>query len=195
MQPKTLEKLFHFPKSVLTIRDLMGILDLKRSSAIVQASRLVKQGFLLSAGRNRFILALKPIDWLAVAIEMYMPSYISLETALNHYGIIDQIPKSIYLCTPRRSLTTVIASREFIYRRLSFSRYFGFYRQGNTIMAEPEKAVLDQLYFARRGLVSFHPDEMKLDKLNWQQLLEFSHYFPASVQQQITLLQEQIHVY
>lgn len=190
MQPKSIEKFIQYPKSVLTIRDLMGILNLKRMSAIVQASRLVKQGVLISAGRNRFIVAIKPIDWLAVAVAMYAPSYISFETALNYYGIIDQIPQPIYLCTSRRTLTVEIASREFVYRTLAGSLYFGFSRQANTIMAEPEKAVLDQLYFNRRGLVSFHPDEMKLDKLDWKRLNEFSTYFPKSIQRKLAFLQK-----
>lgn len=191
MQRNILNKLLKYPRSVLTIRELMAILDVKRSSAIVQASRLVKQGLLISAGRNQFLLDLKPIEWLAVAVEMYAPSYISFESALNFHGIIDQNPKPIFLCTIRRPFKKSVATKEFIYRNVTDSIFFGFERQGNTIIALPEKAILDQLYFARRHSVSFHADEINFKAINWDRLFEFAKHFPSTMQKAIYLVYQQ----
>jgi len=185
MQPNILNQLLNYPKYVLTIRELMAILGVKRSSAIVQASRLVKQGLLITAGRNLFLVALKPIDWLAVAVEMYSPSYISLDSALNFHGLIDQIPKPIFLCTTRRPLKKSIVTQEFVYRNVADSLFFGFQRQGSTIIALPEKALLDQLYFAHRRSVSFHADEINFKAINWDRLFEFAKHFPNTIQKEI----------
>jgi hypothetical protein len=169
----------------------MAILGIKRRSAIVQASRFVKQGLLITAGRNQFLVSLKPIDWLAVAVEMYSPSYISLDSALNFHGLIDQIPRPIFLCTTRRPLSKSIVTQKFAYRNVADSLFFGFQRQGNTIMALPEKAVLDKLYFARRHNVAFHADEINFNTINWDRLFEFAKHFPNTVQKEIFLVYRQ----
>jgi hypothetical protein len=114
-----------------------------------------------------------------------------LESALNFHDLIDQIPKPIFLCTTRRPLKKSIVTQEFVYRNVADSLFFGFQRQGNIIIALPEKAVLDQLYFARRRSVSFHADEINFGSLNWDRVFEFSKQFPKTVQKEVALIFKQ----
>lgn len=100
-----------------------------------------------------------PGEW-EIANRLYSPSYVSFETALSHYRII---PESVYSVT---SATTKI-TREFTaqgkayeYSRIKTQAYRGYRseKQGQTtvLIAEPEKALVDYLYFV----------DLKLKRLN-----------------------------
>lgn len=90
-----------------------------------------------------------------VANKLYRPSYISMETALSYHGMI---PETIYSVT---SVTTKI-TREFtacetvfLYHTIKYDAYTGYAPldiEGDTILiAEPEKALADYLYFVHLG--------------------------------------------
>lgn len=82
-------------------------------------------------------------------------AYVSLLSALNLHGMIDQIPRVVHVVTraQRPDLRTPIGSYEFY--RIQADLFGGFrpYRRtGNFDIATPEKAVFDTLYFsARKG--------------------------------------------
>lgn len=97
---------------------------------------------------------------LEIANRLYFPSYISFEYALAHYRII---PESVYTIT---SATTKI-TREFLvqdkayeFNRIKKEAYRGYHvlkQEGATIlMAEPEKALVDYLYFVDLKLKSLN---------------------------------------
>lgn len=75
---------------------------------------------------------------------LYYPCYVSLEYALNLYGVIPDVPFSLTLVTtkPTRQFETPLG--EFIYRKIKKEAFFGY--DPETLMAEKEKALLDFLY-------------------------------------------------
>lgn len=81
--------------------------------------------------------------------------YVSLLSALNLHGMIDQIPRVVHVVTTeqRPILTTPVATYEFY--RIQPDLFGGFkpYRRtGNFDIATAEKALFDTLYFsARKG--------------------------------------------
>lgn len=81
--------------------------------------------------------------------------YVSLLSALNLHGTIDQIPRVVHVVTTaqRPVLKTPVATYEFY--RIQADLFGGFkpYRRtGNFDIATPEKALFDTLYFsARKG--------------------------------------------
>lgn len=81
--------------------------------------------------------------------------YVSLLSALNLHGMIDQIPRVVHVVTTaqRPVLNTPVATYEFY--RIQADLFGGFkqYRRtGNFDIATGEKAVFDTLYFsARKG--------------------------------------------
>lgn len=81
--------------------------------------------------------------------------YVSLLSALNLHGMIDQIPRVVHVVTTaqRPVLNTPVATYEFY--RIGGDLFGGFtpYRRtGKFDIATPEKALLDTLYFsARKG--------------------------------------------
>ncbi len=101
----------------------------------------------------------------SVAFTIYQPSYISLEWALSHYGII---PEMVYNVTSVTSKTTRTFKNDiglFAYRHLKKDLFFGYKKvddgKGMYLLAEPEKALLDYLYL---NLAKLH-DEADIEEL------------------------------
>lgn len=90
-------------------------------------------------------------DLYFVSNKIYAPSYISLESALAHYG---WIPEGVFLVTAITTLKTAnfdTVVGHFRYSSVKPSLFFGYKiltENGRGIkIAEPEKALLDFLYF------------------------------------------------
>lgn len=99
------------------------------------------------------------------ANKIYMPSYISLFTALSFYGII---PETVHQITSVTTLKTIIFRNEFgeySYKSIKLDMMFGYdlreMEGGRRIMfATPEKALIDLLW-----LYPFYNSEHELEEL------------------------------
>jgi len=103
-------------------------------------------------------------------------AYVSLLSALSLHGMIDQIPRTVHVVTrdTRHRLSTPIAQYEFhkIQSKL-FGGFRPYPRTGAFMLAQPEKALFDTLYFStRKGRrfsrlpevelpVDFEPEELE----------------------------------
>lgn len=82
----------------------------------------------------------------SIANKIYKPSYVSLETAMAHYGLI---PESVYAITSistRRTYSFETPVGLFSYKTMKPARFFGYTLLNGIKMATMEKAVLDYLY-------------------------------------------------
>jgi len=61
----------------------------------MQLSRMVQRGDLIRIKRGIYAFPDRSFDELFVAYVMYRPSYISLETALHHFGVIPETAQNI----------------------------------------------------------------------------------------------------
>lgn len=167
-----------------TINQLKKIFFLEDSQSIrVAVSRMYKRGDLIKLKRGLYLFTDQHLDELVIANLLYQPSYISLETALNNYGLIPDISAQI---TGVTTITTKFFSTflgDFSYSKIKKSLFFGFQKivsqDGLTYnLAFPEKALLDYLYI-RRSKVS----QLRLDKsiLGSKKLVEYSCYYPQWV--------------
>ncbi|KKR71721.1 MAG: hypothetical protein UU16_C0055G0007 [Candidatus Woesebacteria bacterium GW2011_GWA2_40_7] len=121
-----------------------------------------------------------PLDF-SVANFLVQPSYISLETALNFYGILSQFPFSITSVSTAKSKTISNKDREFEYTHISRNLYWGFVKTNNYLMATPEKAVIDSFYLACKGLRSANFDEWDwtiIDKIKLQEYAKQVKFLP-----------------
>jgi len=86
-----------------------------------------------------------------VANKLYKPSYISVELALNHYGLIPESVFSITSVTTRKTIDFSTPLGNFVYNSIDPKLFFGYgiYQIGvnKFKMAYMEKAILDFLYF------------------------------------------------
>ena len=92
-----------------------------------------------------------PLPRLMVSNILHAPSYVSLEFAMAHYGLIPERVTAVTAVTPRKTAMYRNVYGDFSYRSLKKDRFFGFRsvtEEGLPVLiATPEKAVLDKIYF------------------------------------------------
>jgi predicted transcriptional regulator of viral defense system len=171
-----------FNKPYFTVADLEKILEMRRESLYVTLNRLVKDGVLIRLRRGVYQPEFQGLELERTANELYYPSYLSFESALSRYGILSQIPYTLTFATNRRSKKILLRDREVEYRQLKKEYFFGYKLEKGLYVAEPEKAVLDQLYMISIGKASGDISEWSLVGLKKGKLLQYSKYFTKAVQ-------------
>ncbi|MCL5266971.1 MAG: hypothetical protein M1469_02570 [Bacteroidetes bacterium] len=87
-----------------------------------------------------------------LANQLYTPSYVSLEYALSFYGLIPERVHDITSVTTKKTIRFSNSFGHFGYRHVTPAAFRGFkiikdHNGLDVFMAEPEKAVVDFLYF------------------------------------------------
>lgn len=126
----------------------------------------------LRNGLYAFADRLLEIEGEEISNQLYAPSYVSLEKALSIYGFIPEMVYAITAITPKITRRFSNKLGHFIFRHIKPSLFFG-YRQtkGKSfpyLIAEPEKALLDYIYFNPHKLRT--EEGLKESRLNWQVL-------------------------
>lgn len=170
-----------FNKPYFTVADLEKILSMKRDSLYVTLNRLVGSGVLIRLKRNIYQPAFQSLELEKIANELYYPSYLSFESALSRYGILSQIPYTLTFATTRRSKKFTLGTREVEYRQLKKEYFFGYILDNGIYIAEPEKALLDQVYMMSKGLMSSDMSEWSLVGLKKNKFLQYSRRFPKTL--------------
>jgi predicted transcriptional regulator of viral defense system len=119
-----------------------------------QCSRWQKKGLLIGLRKGVYLLNPQDrrvdVDQNTIANILYEPSYISLEYALNFYGMIPEAVADLTSVTTRKTMRVNNDLGNFIYQHIQPRAFRGFKRMGEGknlfFMAEPEKAVVDFLY-------------------------------------------------
>jgi len=111
-------------------------------------------------------LARRPFSREVLANLIYGPSYISLEYALHHHGLIPERVESVTSCTLGRGREFSTPIGHFSYHQIPAAAYALGIDQvdSNTdrsfLIATPEKALADKLY-ADRGTAITSPEDLR----------------------------------
>ena len=161
---------------VFTSQDFVNIFNIDRKVATVKLSRYKAKGYLISPRRGIYYLRDEVGDKFRIANKVYSPSYVSLDTALSRHNII---PETVYTIT---SVTTK-ATREFTdeqttyrYYKIKKQAYIGYDLINDVLIADPEKALVDYLYFVALGKRVLN-DRMDIAKLDKQNIFNYANYF------------------
>lgn len=127
--------------------------------------RLTQQKILTRISPGKYLVTDLQPDKFAIANFIYSPSYISLESALSHYGILSQFPYTITSITTQKR-KTVHSHATYEYSHLSPQLYWGFETQGSFIIADQEKALIDLLYLSSKGLNNLSLEELDLSLID-----------------------------
>ena len=118
-----------------------------------------------------------------IANALYRPSYISFEYALAKYGIIPEMPYSITSAAAKPTRTFSAAGRTFSYFKIKkqfFTGYLSSKEEGRVVLiAEPEKALVDYLYFVSLGKKSYN-DRLNAAKLDKKKIIKYAKLFKRS---------------
>src|SRR3990167_10102784 len=161
-----------------TISDIEKVTGLSRNSLYVTLNRLVDRGVLERIGSGIYRLFITPPSIEKVASSLYIPNYLSFESALSRYGILTLVPYTLTFATTRKSKRWTIEGRDIEFRQLKRELFWGYEMEGGIYIARPEKAFLDLVYFASRGKASIDMDEIDMTKLSLSKLRELLKKFP-----------------
>lgn len=190
---EVLKKLEEVEKPYFTVAELSKILERKREDLYVIIHRLVKGGALKTIRPGVYRLTSKPVDLSLIANQTYFPSYLSFESALANYGILNQIPHTLSFATTRKSKTVVLEDHQEVrYRHLNKNLFFGYKRSGKLEIAEPEKALIDQLYLVSLGKASLDFDEINLWPVKQIRLKKYGKFYPKKTRRLLNKLLNEV---
>ena len=177
-----IQRLLSLDKPYFSPADLEKILGQKRPTLYVTLNRLVKYGVLVRLRRGVYQVALRTPDLARIANQLVYPSYLSFESALSRYGILSQVPYTLTFATPHRSRHLTLGDTVVEFHQLKGELFFGYTLDSGLYIAEPEKALLDQLYLVSRGLAGLALGELDISSLDLKRLQAYADRFPATVQ-------------
>lgn len=139
-----------------------------------------KRGFIIKLKGGVYVIKKNlPSDFL-IANKLYEPSYISLSTALSFYHLIPETVYSVTSATPKPTREFGALGRIFSYNRIKKEAFTGYEPReisGETVLvATPEKAVADFLYFVSLGRRSYN-DRLKIGQVDKKKLWEMAKLF------------------
>lgn len=143
--------------------------------------RLIDEGWLVPIKKGLYAVSPErttiPISTPLVANLLYGPSYVSMDYALYHYGIIPERVVEVTSMTTKRGKVYDLPIGRFSYTHSPVDFYpVGIDRVENTdktgfLMASPEKALCDKLVFTRnlnissqRALRELLMDDLRIDE-------------------------------
>ncbi len=159
-------------KDIFTIQDLKKLFENDKYLK-VHMKRLKDMEIITSITKGVYALKSKPIDIEKVAQQLYYPGYISFESALSKYGIINQGLYKLTLATTRHSKKIILAGVECEYCKIKNELFFGFKLLNGIYIAEPEKAILDELYLISLKKRSADYSQWYLESLNINKLKKY----------------------
>jgi predicted transcriptional regulator of viral defense system len=168
-------------KPFYTIADLEKITGFSRASLYVALKRWVNGGIIERVAQGIYLPMGSSIPIENVATQLYIPNYLSFESALAKYDILNLIPYTITFATTRKTRNYTVRNQEIEFRQIAQELFFGFEMRDGIYIASPEKAFLDELYFVVRGKATLDFDEIDLRKLSIKTLKTYSKRFPAYV--------------
>jgi predicted transcriptional regulator of viral defense system len=172
-------------KPFYTVADLEKVTGLRRNSLYVALKRWVTGGIIERVAQDIYLPMGSPISMERLAAQLYIPNYLSFESALAGHGILSLIPYTITFATSRKTRKYLLRKQEIEFRQIARKLFFGFEMKNGIYIASPEKAFLDEIYFWARGKATLDLDEIDIKKLSLKRLKDYSKRFPSYVRSHI----------
>jgi predicted transcriptional regulator of viral defense system len=177
-QIEALRRLRQLDTPVFETRDASALLEVTLANASMILRRLADQKFVTPLSRGRWLLGTSlPRFALPELISAPYPAYVSMQSALFHRGLIEQVPAVVYAVTlgkPRR-VSTPLGTISF--HRLPADLFLGYdIEPDGSKVATAEKALFDTLYLApaRSRLFARLPELEIPREFRWNKLGEFA---------------------
>ena len=163
--------------------------DEPRHQINVQLARFVRAGAVVRLKRGLYAFSHAKVNEFVLANYIYRPSYVSLESGLNYWGIIPDVTANVTSVSPTTTKTVRSERGVFIYSKIAKSLYFGWQivkdagSEFHFSIAEAEKAVLDYVYI--RKIRDLGDQRVDLSGINRKKLAGYGKIFPAWVMRTI----------
>jgi len=144
---------------VFSLRDILFIDESFRENTLYDWEKV---GKVVRLRNNKYIFSdfkVENGDYYLLSNRLYEPSYVSLELALNHYGVIPEAVAIITAISTNKTKMFETPVGVFNYQSINSELFFGYnlieQRQRGVKLASLEKAVLDYVYL--------HPEVISLE--------------------------------
>lgn len=174
------EELLKRGMTIFTPLDFLRLYPLPAYKIKYFLEQQVKMGLLARLKQGLYTLKTDIPSEEEIANRLYQPSYLSFEYAMAKYGIIPESPYHLTSATTNSTREFMVNNQAFSYYTIKLVAYAGYYldTKGNRkiLIAEPEKALIDYLYFVSLGQRSFN-DRFNVSKLDKAKLMEYAKLF------------------
>jgi len=184
-QIEALQRLRALAAPVVETRDVAALLKVSTRNATTILRRLAMNGMIIHLSRGRWLVSEK-IDPLALPepLSAPHPAYVSLQSALFHHGLIEQIPAAIYAVTLGRPcrLQTPMGAISFHQMPPDLFKGFEVAAQSDAKIATAGKALFDLFYLGpgRARIFSSHPEIAIPVRFRWAHLMEYTKLVKSS---------------
>jgi len=83
------------------------------------------------------------------ASHLAQPYYIGYWSALNFHGLSDQVPRTVFIATPKAKMPIAILYSRFYFVKIASHKFFGLREEivdgGGVLISDPEKTLVDCL--------------------------------------------------
>lgn len=164
MKLDVLQKLMCKPVFVLSeVKRLAW--ETSENTVRLQLHQWVRAGHLIRLKRGVYAWPGQVNNRADVAAILYGPCYLSLQSALHHYGLMPDVVFALTLLTTRTTRKFNTPLGQFAYHHIKADLFWGY--DPDTLCAHPEKAVVDYCYLYSARLV---PDPVFWQEERWQNL-------------------------
>lgn len=146
---------------IFTTHEMASLSGKSPSTVVHSLSRLAKQGLLVKIYRGVWAepgpRAISPFEIIPYLFPRQRV-YVSFISALHLHGIVEQIPQVITLASTAHTSVLRTKAGVFSVHQIAPAFFDGFdwYKgEGNFLIAEPEKALIDSLYLSSRKKKQF----------------------------------------
>lgn len=163
--------------SLFTVSDFARLLNLKNNNTLYKKiQRLEKQKIIKKIINGKYLFSISHVDEFSIAHFIMNPSYVSLESALSFYGIMTGFSYSITSISTKPPKTVTVDEKEYSYSHINPLLFWGYEKNGQFLIADKEKALLDYIYFSLKGLRTMLDfDEIDKTQIDKVRLSEYAH--------------------
>lgn len=171
---------------IITITEAAEVSRLDPESVRRSLARLQLRGFVEKIANGVYLNSLVPQFSATDVVHVLRPkSYVSLDSALRHWGISTQSSNVLTCVTTGKPKEYKSQHLRIRFRSLAPKLFWGFTdrptRYGAYKLAEPEKALLDWVYLSLQDGIDPALDELSLRTLNRRKLVDYANKYPSSV--------------
>lgn len=185
---------------IVTAEDIHKALGRKYSRFVLKklVYELKKKGWLIPLRRGLYFVSdissrgFVNISPVVIAGAFDKDSYVSLDSALNYYGLFEQMLRTISSVTRLKSRKYVFQENTYRYLKINKKLYFGFKTENiegyYAKVADLEKVILDYIYF-KNDTYSIDLLLEKLrkarDRIDLKKLVTYARKFPETTKRKL----------
>lgn len=165
---------------IFTSREFGQLFRLSKTQAKYYLETYTMVGLFLRLKRGLYCLKDNKPNEEEIANALYKPSYVSFEYALAYHNIMPEMVYSVTSATTKPTRLFVVEGKSFSYRTIKRKVFVGYtplkHNEHTVLIAEPEKALVDYLYFAILDKKDIN-DRLATKKINKKRAVEYAERY------------------